>query len=394
MTAIELLFRERRRSAQISYEEFIHAGWTHGEYMEYLHKCEVVRCAMILESESSHIVKDEYNSNTYLDTIRTITQKALDDLVAFISTYFVSDLHSFKYSAFFPYYKPCSLNNIFVDLEDFRFRFENKINIILNNDFAQLFGDDLSKLGEKQISNFIQIYKEKINENSLPPEPDYNIYSSIQNFAKKEEEYYDTELLEDHIEVLEEELHRRNRIFDQNVDILHIYAGSKICKNQHNEFVEPVTATILGLYDKKIRLNVNYCPKCDLFFIKKSLYDRYIKQFSVLPIMMVYEGESNGKYSFANRQEYSRLRLAGYNVGQNNGLKDKDRQWLLYTLIIKNVVSKTEAINHIDMLINFNQDNPRYDRACSKWEMDLKFIQNINIDKQKQVGINEIVAGK
>ena len=27
-------------------------------------------------------------------------------------------------------------------------------------------------------------------------------------------------------------------------------------------------------------------------------------------------------------------------------------------------------------------------------DLDLKFIQNINIDKQKQVGINEIVAGK
>ena len=48
MTDIELLFREFRRDDAIKYEEFLSAGWSSNEYLEYLGKCEIIRYSLVL----------------------------------------------------------------------------------------------------------------------------------------------------------------------------------------------------------------------------------------------------------------------------------------------------------------------------------------------------------
>ena len=49
MTATDLLFKEFGREYPITYEEFIKAGWTQKQFLEYLQRCEMLRATVIVE---------------------------------------------------------------------------------------------------------------------------------------------------------------------------------------------------------------------------------------------------------------------------------------------------------------------------------------------------------
>ena len=90
------------------------------------------------------------------------------------------------------------------------------------------------------------------------------------------------------IEELEQQIEKNNRSFNPKEDILYIYAGTVESLTIQSSKVESVTANIKGIDDQIIKLNVNYCPECKIFFIRQSEYERYREVYKFLPIRMRY----------------------------------------------------------------------------------------------------------
>jgi len=154
------------------------------------------------------------------------------------------------------------------------------------------FGDNLDLLSTEAIEAEINNAKKMLINNTDPEEPDYNEYHSIQQWAHEMDLFQEIEDYDEHIELLEDYLEKRKRQFYPDEDILYIYAGFRLCREDHSETIENVTAEIKGIDDEVIRLNINYCPECKIYFLKQSEYERYREIYKYLPLKMKYMGSS------------------------------------------------------------------------------------------------------
>ena len=100
------------------------------------------------------------------------------------------------------------------------------------------------------------------------------------------------------------------------------------------------------------------------------------------------EHVGNGKSNGTNDTEYgeldasswnveSILRQEGYTVSQREGLSDNEREAILRNVINKNLMSKRNVIEHIELQISLRKNNPMYGIAISKWERDLAFLRRL-----------------
>lgn len=79
------------------------------------------------------------------------------------------------------------------------------------------------------------------------------------------------------------------------------------------------------------------------------------------------------------------LRLYGYTVSKNEGMSDSQRQELLKNLIDLRLMTKTDILNHLEWLANTHAGNYKYADACSKWRMDIRFVNSYQMNKQRSV---------
>ena len=71
------------------------------------------------------------------------------------------------------------------------------------------------------------------------------------------------------------------------------------------------------------------------------------------------------------------LRQEGYTVSQKEGLTDSERQSILKNVINRNLMSKWQIIEHIELQISLRKNNSMYNIAISKWERDLSFLRRL-----------------
>jgi hypothetical protein len=71
-----------------------------------------------------------------------------------------------------------------------------------------------------------------------------------------------------------------------------------------------------------------------------------------------------GGFRFENLATESKLKLNHYSVSK---CSEKERQNILSLLILNNIISKVQIINHLSWLIDLNMFNPRINNAVPKW---------------------------
>ena len=71
------------------------------------------------------------------------------------------------------------------------------------------------------------------------------------------------------------------------------------------------------------------------------------------------------------------MRQEGYTVSQKEGLSDYERQQILLSVMRRNLMSKWQIIEHIELQISLRRNNKMYSMAISKWERDLSFLRKI-----------------
>ena len=149
-------------------------------------------------------------------------------------------------------------------------------------------------------------------------------------------------------------------------------------------------ATILVDSEAPIFVHASHCKQCDITFIRKEEYLRLKNKY---PFLVANFCElSNDGYTPAKSSGLaaeSPLMLCGYNVKSDSPNK-LYRQMILANIIYNGILSKTEVIQYLEHFINFNGRSSKAFFATDKWENDLRFIRNLDIESHPIVLINDI----
>ena len=89
------------------------------------------------------------------------------------------------------------------------------------------------------------------------------------------------------------------------------------------------------------------------------------------------------------RKGESELTLYGYNV-RAGGLSENERMTLLSQLLIMKILSKERIIAILRNNINYNGRKKNLQASVQRWEDDIEFVQNFDLNKQQKVYSNNI----
>ena len=170
--------------------------------------------------------------------------------------------------------------------------------------------------------------------------------------------------------------------------ILYIYKGNITCHKNNHKIIQ-ATAVLHNQSDDEIELNVEYCTECEKYLLEYSLFEQYRNRYGVLigNLRMVTNGNFDGEYDLALE---SPLRLSGYNVGQKDNFTSNERHYILARIIHDEIMSKGDVIRYLSYFIRMNGAKYGNELAVAKWEEDLAFVQEYNINIQPRAIIRKV----
>ena len=170
---------------------------------------------------------------------------------------------------------------------------------------------------------------------------------------------------------------------------LFLYKSKIICL-KHKHPIEDVRASVIIGDNRQISIHANRCAKCGIIFMHYSEYERLKKTYPFL-IANFCELSSDGYTPVVNKSiaSESMLMLCGYNV-KNGVLSERQRHLLLRNIIYNDILSKAEIIDYLEHFITFNGSKKNMFFAVSKWENDLSFVRQLDIESHPEVFVNEI----
>ncbi len=176
--------------------------------------------------------------------------------------------------------------------------------------------------------------------------------------------------------------------FDRSENILYICKGTIACERKHHK-ITSVTGILASSTGRSVKINVNYCSSCKLYFINETTYNDYRAKFGIIM----------GNFSFRDYEPSngldpkgwapkSILNICGYTVGQAADLSVNGRRFILENIMVRNILPKYRVEEYLEFFIRLNwKNNPL---AVQKWESDLKWVRNYNLDKQRHVWLDKI----
>ena len=178
--------------------------------------------------------------------------------------------------------------------------------------------------------------------------------------------------------------------FDNAENILFIRKGIVFCsKNNHK--ISSVTGILSDLSGKTVKLNVNYCADCKIFFIDYAEFKYYRDIYGILlGNYLIQENFNPATGIYKNLSAESVLKICGYTVNQADNLTADQRHLILSNLMDKNIMSKPRIMRYLKFFINVSKNRDNMETANKKWQEDLIWVRNYNIDTQKHFFINSI----
>ena len=174
----------------------------------------------------------------------------------------------------------------------------------------------------------------------------------------------------------------------EQTNVLYIYKGTIKCHRDHHKILQ-ATAVLRNEKDEEVKLNVEYCCKCDKFFLEYSLYEQYRERYGAIigNLRIAKNGEFDGQYEMALE---SPLHIIGYNVSQKDGFSSSERQYILARVMYDKIMSKGEVIKYLAFFIRRHGAKGGNEIALSKWQEDLVFVQEYNINTQPKTVISKV----
>lgn len=215
------------------------------------------------------------------------------------------------------------------------------------------------------------------------------IFSDISTDEISEKQY-----LEIVYKVLAELMYKKNAIKKNTINwtqqtTLYIHKNMIKCQKEDHNIIS-ATAVLTGRNNKEIKLNVNYCTNCDLFFMNYESYKLYRNLYGILiGNLKLDTGDflSSGKDFLS---EASPLNLCGYSVNQIDGYSDRERKYIISKIIDNGIMKKSEIIRYLEYFIKMNGKKKGNEIALEKWTIDLEYTLNYNFQNQEQHKIHQI----
>lgn len=178
--------------------------------------------------------------------------------------------------------------------------------------------------------------------------------------------------------------------FEGPEHVLHVFKGTIACRRRGHK-IESATGIITSLSGSQLRLNVNYCTNCRLYFIGRDEYQHYRERYGPVLGNFSFEGSwSSGGYGYEANASESPLMLAGYNVRELEGLTAKERHLILANVMDRRILDKARVIEYLQFFIRSNRNRRNMGNACAKWSADLEWVRAYRIDRQRHFTVSEV----
>ena len=178
--------------------------------------------------------------------------------------------------------------------------------------------------------------------------------------------------------------------FDRSENILYICKGTFSCERKHHKIIS-ATGVLTSLEGTPVKIDVQYCTSCKIYFINQDTYIDYREKYGNLMGNFAFHDRSGsnvqGSGDWADK---SILKLCGYNVDKKIGLNDVKRRYILKNIMIRDILPKHRIEEYLEFFIRMNKDDRDKIMAVRKWKSDLDWVRRFNLDQQKQVWIKEI----
>lgn len=122
-----------------------------------------------------------------------------------------------------------------------------------------------------------------------------------------------------------------------------------------------------------------YCHQCDAYIILKNDFDKINGVILCKVIDETFESKPiSNKFGFDEKQ--SELYQHGYNVQKKNPLSDKQRHFILLSLLDTGIMNLNQICTHLDKLVQIHKKDNNFALAIKKWKRDREFITSNSKD--------------
>lgn len=169
---------------------------------------------------------------------------------------------------------------------------------------------------------------------------------------------------------------------------------SLIC---HNHFIIPLKGIVklLTIDNEQIEyeIYVGYCAQCNLYYCFKDDYLEMIKHGTPLCVVYNEEKEKDIKHiSTFNYKSQSILNAMGYTVGADADLSVNERQKILIKALHNKLIEINDLVSFLNWLIQTRKTQSKYSNAVNKWQEDLKFVKQYEIENRQITNVDGIVV--
>lgn len=177
-------------------------------------------------------------------------------------------------------------------------------------------------------------------------------------------------------------------LFDGTEHVLYVCKGTISCRKNSHEIVS-YTGILASIKGEQVKINVNYCKICKIFFISLSEYKYYQNLYGALlgNISLQYVKNEKDYKGYANE---SILHIYGYTVNQKDSLSSEQRRKILGCLMDKDIIGKYRIIEYLQFFINSSKYRYNMRLANQKWTDDLNWVRSYNIDKQRKYIVSSL----
>lgn len=163
------------------------------------------------------------------------------------------------------------------------------------------------------------------------------------------------------------------------------------CKTRSHD-VEDIVA-VVSVFNKirqeieEVEIPAFYCKNCKLYFIYDSEYKELLKHG--IPTCPVHEEIKyfNKTNQFEKYESESLLRQFGYNVNSQDNLSTNERRRVIETVINNGIMNKSDVLSLLNFLASSRKNQYNMQNAVSKWESDIKYTRELNIECVRRVKV-------
>lgn len=144
------------------------------------------------------------------------------------------------------------------------------------------------------------------------------------------------------------------------------------------------TAVVDAVTCNNISIDIMFCMGCGKYFVNIATLEAKEKAYGILLFERRFADDllKNNTYGFDFAPD-SILSRCGYSV--RDGIPQSHRQAILRYVMEVVGVGKAEIEEKINMFLHFHRKIKGHEESCGRWEEDLQFLHNYNIEIQEKV---------